>query len=518
MLRLDLDTSKVDLCHALAESIARKVNEELSGRSTVTIERTVARLFGVEGVSPSGVPLANVLVDHLVSLGKVEDGVAIHLANACAVLDLSPQDVAAKVAAKEVDLGSLPWRGAEECRAKAKELTCAALAKIQARREERAELLEAYPVHGRPWLYVIVATGDIYEDIAQARMAAQQGADVIAVIRSTGQSLLDYVPHGVTREGYGGTYATQDNFRLMRAALDEESKRLGRYVRLVNYSSGLCMPEIAAMGALERVDLMLNDAMYGILFRDINAERTLIDQRFSRMINAYAGIIINTGEDNYLTTVDALSSGHSVVASQFINYHFAHLSGLKDGQIGLGHAFEIDPNIEDSFLLELASALLVRELFPSCPVKFMPPTVHKTGDIFFAHALDASFNLVSVITGQSIHLVGMLTEAVHTPLLQDRYASIRAAAYARTAARHLGQDLSLEKGGKIERRAGEVLDKALSLLKDVEAKGLFRALEEGVFAGIRRKREGGKGLEGVFTKSPAYYNPVEEGLKRELGI
>jgi beta-lysine 5,6-aminomutase alpha subunit len=518
MLRLDLDASKVHLCHALAESVARKVNEELSGRSTVTIERTVARLFGVEGVSSSGVPLANALVDHLVSLGKMEDGVAIHLANACAVLDLSPEEVSAKVAAKELDLGSLPWRGAEECRAKARELTDAALARIRARRKEREDLLEAYPVHGRPWLYVIVATGDIYEDIAQARMAAAQGADVIAVIRSTGQSLLDYVPHGATREGYGGTYATQENFRLMRAALDEESKRLGRYVRLVNYCSGLCMPEIAAMGAMERVDLMLNDAMYGILFRDINAERTLIDQKFSRMINAYAGVIINTGEDNYLTTVDALSSAHSVVASQFINYHFAHLSGLRDEQIGLGHAFEIDPDIEDSFLLELAGALLVRELFPSCPIKYMPPTVHKTGDIFFAHILDASFNLVSVATGQSVHLVGMLTEAVHTPLLQDRYASIKAAAYARKAARHLRQDLKLEKGGKVERRAREILEKALSLLQSIEDKGMFRALEEGVFAGIRRTRDGGKGLEGVFSKGPAYYNPVEEALKRELGI
>ena len=42
---------------------------------------------------------------------------------------------------------------------------------------------------------------------------------------------------------------------------------LGRYVRLVNYCSGLCMPEIAAMGALERLDMMLNDAMYGVLFK-----------------------------------------------------------------------------------------------------------------------------------------------------------------------------------------------------------------------------------------------------------
>ncbi len=252
--------------------------------------------------------------------------------------------------------------------------------------------------------------------------------------------------HGATTEGYGGTYATQENFRIMREALDVESRRLGRYIRLVNYCSGLCMPEIAAMGAVERLDMMLNDAMYGILFRDINAERTLIDQRFSRMLNAYAGVIINTGEDNYLTTVDALNSGQSVLASQFINYHFAKKAGLSDEHIGLGHAFQIDPGIEDSLSYEIASALLVRSLFPKCPVKFMPPTVHKSGDIFFAHALDASFNVVSVLTGQSIHLVGMLTEAVHTPLLQDRYASIRAAKYLRTGGNASERALSLGKG------------------------------------------------------------------------
>lgn len=518
MLKVRFDTNTADACHSMASAVAAKVNEELKSFSTVAIERTVARLFGIEGVGPGGVPLVNALVSHLESLGLLQDGAAIHLANACLALDLPPEEVAKRIAAGKLDMSKVPWNGSEACRAKADEMAASALNRIAAKRRERAQMLEAYPVQGSPWLYVIVATGDIYEDIVQAKMAASQGADIIAVIRSTGQSLLDYVPHGATREGYGGTYATQENFRLMRAALDEESKRLGRYIRLVNYCSGLCMPEIAAMGAVERLDLMLNDAMYGVLFRDINAERTFIDQRFSRMINAFAGIIINTGEDNYLTTVDALNSGQSVIASQFINYHFAKLSGLPDEQIGLGHAFEIDPHVEDSLLLELAGALLVRDLFPSCPVKFMPPTVHKSGDIFFAHALDASFNMVSTMTGQSIHLVGMLTEAVHTPLLQDRYVSIKAASYMRNAAKHMRENLILEPDGKVERRAAELLSKTETLLKEISDKGLFGAIESGTFAGVKRTRGGGKGLEGVFPKSSAYYNPVEEQLKRELGL
>src|SRR3712207_5576300 len=143
------------------------------------------------------------------------------------------------------------------------------------------------------------------EDIPQAQAAARAGADVIAVIRSTGQSLLDYVPEGATREGFAGTYATQENFRLMRAALDETSRELGRYVRLTNYASGLCMPEMAVLAGLERLDMMLNDSMYGILFRDINPIRTFVDQRFSRQIHARAGIIINTRSEEHTSELQS---------------------------------------------------------------------------------------------------------------------------------------------------------------------------------------------------------------------
>lgn len=516
MLRLSIDTKTVDRCHEIAENITSRVMEELSSLSTVAIERTVARFAGVDGVTPDGVPLPNVLVDHLAEKGKIHDGVAVHLANACLALGKTPVQVSRMIAGGETDISTLEWQGTEEVTRKAREMCRDSLDKIRARRAEREALLEELPVTQTPWLYVICATGNIHEDAVQGKMAAAQGADVIAVIRSTGQSLLDFVPHGLTTEGFGGTYATQANFRLMREALDEKSRKLGRYVRLVNYCSGLCMPEIAYIGAVERLDMMLNDAMYGILFRDINMERTFADQNFSRMINAYAGIIINTGEDNYLTTVDAFNAGPSVLASQFMNYHFAKKAGLRDEQIGLGHAFEIDPAIEDSLSYELAMALLVRQLFPDCPVKYMPPTVHKKGDIFSAHVLDSNFNLVSVLTGQTIHLVGMLTEAIHTPLVQDRYLSIKSAAYMRRAAQNLGHNLEIKRGGFLDTRAASILDDTLKLLREVNEKGLFAAITEGVFAGVKRLRTGGKGREGVFKKSRWYFNPVEEDLRAGL--
>ena len=330
----------------------------------------------------------------------------------------------------------------------------------------------------------------MYQDIPQAQAAAREGADIVAVIRSTGQSLLDYVPEGATREGYAGTYATRENFRLMRAALDDVSRELGRYVRLTNYASGLCMPEIAALAGLERLDMMLNDCMYGIIFRDINPQRTFIDQRFARQVHARAGIIINTGEDNYLTTADAVDAAHTVVVSQLLNEFFAKEAGLADGQLGLGHAFEINPDVPDSFVLELAHAQLVRELFPDAPLKYMPPTKHMTGNVFAGYLLDAFFNLAGVMTDQSILLVGMMTEGIHTPFLSDRDLALENVRYVARAAARLGRGLP-PAAGRLRRSSGPSRCSARpsDLLRKIDRDGLLTAIAEGTF-GITRRPPG----------------------------
>ena len=315
------------------------------------------------------------------------------------------------------------------------------------------------------------------------------------------------MPYGATTEGFGGTYATQENFRLMRAALDEVGAEEHRYIRLCNYCSGLCMPEIAAMGALERLDVMLNDALYGILFRDINMQRTLIDQSFSRRINAFAGVIINTGEDNYLTTADAVEEAHTVLASQFLNEQFALCAGLPEEQQGLGHAFEIDPARENGFLYELAQAQMAREIFPKAPLKYMPPTKFMTGNIFRGHVQDALFNMVTILTGQKIHLLGMMTEAIHTPFMSDRALSIENARYVFNTMKDLGEEMTFKPDGIMAHRADEVLTKAADLLEKIEHDGLFATLEHGTFADIKRMRDGGKGLNGVVLRAEGYYNP-----------
>jgi beta-lysine 5,6-aminomutase alpha subunit len=514
--RLHLPPERIARARELASSIVAPVTEFIDAHTTVTVERATLRLAGADGADPDGVPVPNLVVDQLRE--RLEEGALKYWVNA---LLRTGEDVAGlnQKVASGLRIDSLPLADPAALEEKASELVAACARRVKGNRALREERLANYAGKNHsPLLYVIVATGNIHEDVKQARAAAEQGADVVAVIRTTAQSLLDYVPYGATTEGFGGTYATQENFRIMRAALDEVVERQGRYIYLTNYASGLCMPEIAAMGALERLDMMLNDSMYGILFRDINMYRTFVDQKFSRMINAWAGVIINTGEDNYLTTSDAVEKAYTVLASQFLNERFAHVAGLAPWQMGLGHAFEMDPTIKNGFLMELAQALMAREIFPDAPLKYMPPTKFMTGDIFKGVVQNALFNFVSQMTGQGIHLLGMLTEAIHTPFMQDRFLALENAKYVMNNMADLGAEVEFKKDGVIVKRANAVLEETVAFLEKIERSGLMPAIEEGLFADIKRPRDMGKGLEGLRKKADGYWNPFETHLHRELGL
>jgi beta-lysine 5,6-aminomutase alpha subunit len=164
----------------------------------------------------------------------------------------------------------------------------------------------------------------------------------------------------------------------------------------------------------------------------------------------------------------------------------------------------------------LAQAQMAREIFPNCPLKYMPPTKYKTGNIFKGHIQDALFNMITILTDQRIHLLGMLTEAIHTPFMQDRALSIENAKYIFENMKNLGKEILFKEGGIMEKRANYVLNQAFNLLKQIEQIGLFKTIEKGIFAGISRPIDGGKGLEGVVKKDDRYYNPFLKLMTKEL--
>jgi beta-lysine 5,6-aminomutase alpha subunit len=556
--KLDLDQGLVESCRQAAAQIAADVGEQVAGMTTVSVERTVARLFGVDGANELGAPLPNVLVDHVRSRGGLGKGVAHWIANGLIHAEsvgsppewesgqagervggraskqadervggraskqaderVGAQKIAEAVEEGTLDLCALAQAPESAIRERARAELAQSLDRIGTRMEERRALRERLGESAAPLRYVLTATGNVYEDVAHSLAVAEAGGDIVAVIRSTAQSLLDYVPYGPTTEGYGGTFATQANFAIMRAALDEWSEQHGRYVRLSSFCSGLCMSEIAVMGAIEGFDNMVNDALYGILYRDINPLRGLLDQRVSRTINGYFGVVINTGEDNYLRTADALEAAPSVTASQFINYQLARASGVPDEQIALGDAFEIDTPVTNGLLYEWAQAQLTRELFPDCPVKYMPPTRHMDGNLFRTHACDTLFNLVTVATGQGIQTIGVPTEGIFTPHIHDRVLGLQNVNYVFNAARDLGEEIEFKHGGIIQTRAQQVLRDAHLMLERIAEIGLFKAIEGGVFGDVSRRLEEGRGMEGIVATDESYFNPATELMQETLSV
>jgi beta-lysine 5,6-aminomutase alpha subunit len=513
---LVLDHQLIQTLSASAQKVAQDVDELVKGKTTVSIERTIARLVSIDGVDKiNAIPLPNMIVDSLVRKDALQKGLAYWLGNAILHTGKDPQTLAEMVACAEIDLTDLPIHEPRRIQEAIIPLCRAGLEKITRQRSRREQRLQTFGIAPPPLLYVIVGTGSVEEDVTHALASASYGADIISVIRSTAQSLLDYIPYGATYEGYGGTYATQENFRILRAELDAWSDEHRRYVRLSNFCSGLCMPELAAIGALEGLDNMVNDALYGILYRHINPLRTFIDQKFSRMINSFAGITINTGEDNYLRMVDAAQAFPSVVCSHMVNYHLARLAGMPDEQIALGNAFEVNPDVPNGFLLEWANALLTRELFPQCKTKYMPPTRYMDGNIFRTHAADTLFNLISIATRQDIHLVGMMTEGLVNPYIQDRILSLENVRQVFNSAAMLYDELIPKPGGIIQSTANNILHQAAILMETIEQNGLFRAIEQGVFGGIRRSMEGGAGKEGVFSTDGFYFNPLADLIQNE---
>ena len=507
--KLHLDAGVVEACRQAAALIAGRMAEETAGKTTLSVERAVTRLLGVDGISELDIPLPNALVDHVRDGGELGRGIAYWLGNAMLQTSRGAQEIAEAVGAGELNICSLApaedWAIRElvegECRRR--------MGPIRRRMEERREQRER--LGGPPPLrYVLSATGNVYDDVVHALAVAETGGDVVSMTRSTAQSLLEHVPYGPTTEGFGGTFATQENFRILREALDQWCEQNGRYIRLSSFCSGLCMTEFATLGAMEGLDNMVNDALYGILYRDINPVRTMIDQRVSRTITGYFGIVINTGEDNYLRTADALAAAPSVTASQFINHRLARDSGMTDEQIALGDAFEIDPPTTNGLLYEWAQAQLTRELFPDCPIKYMPPTRHMDGNLFRTHACDTLFNLITIATGQGIQTAGVPTEGVFTPHLHDRVVGLECVDYVFNYARDLGEEIQFKPDGMICSRAREVLRQAHELLERIAEVGMFGAIEDGTFGDVRRRIDEGRGIDGIMAIDEGYLNPALE--------
>ena len=183
--KLNLDPKIVDSARTHAANIAHDMQKFIERHTTVSTERTILRLLGVDGVDDVDNPLPNVVVDQLKDKGALPTGAAYWIGNAMVQTGKTPQTIAEEMAEGKLDITQLDTCSQEEAAKALEPVIKETFAKIDAQKAKRQEYLDTIGEGPEPYIYVIVATGNIYEDVIQAQAAVRQGADIIAVIRTT---------------------------------------------------------------------------------------------------------------------------------------------------------------------------------------------------------------------------------------------------------------------------------------------------------------------------------------------
>ncbi len=110
MKKLNLDEAKIARGRELAGQIVDQIQTYINDHSTVTVERAILRLLGIDGVDRAEVPLVNGVVNYLQKAGVLGKGVVYWLVNAMLHLQQSPQQIAEAVVDGQLALEQLPQK------------------------------------------------------------------------------------------------------------------------------------------------------------------------------------------------------------------------------------------------------------------------------------------------------------------------------------------------------------------------------------------------------------------------
>ena len=201
--RVPLDPATVRTARRLARRAARPVVRLAGTHTTVSVERATLRLAGLEGADAERVPWVNHLADAVRANVGLEHGVALPVWDALRrgvapdLLTLAQKAATGGAGRSGVEFRVPAGRDAERAARAARAAVAAGVRRIDRSRATRARLVQRLgDPPRRPWIYLIVATGDIYEDIPQAQAAARAGRG-----RDRGDPLHGAEPAGLRAGG-----------------------------------------------------------------------------------------------------------------------------------------------------------------------------------------------------------------------------------------------------------------------------------------------------------------------------
>ena len=195
--KLNLNRNLVDKARESARRIAEDTQNFIDLHTTVTVERAVCRLLGIDGINALEVPLPNVVVDHLFDKGLLPGGAAYYIGNAMAETGMNPQQIAESIDRGELDLSAVAPHSIEEIRAAVMPVAEATAERIRTNVAKRNDYLNSFGDKTDPYLYVIVATGNIYEDIEKFAFFSKAAISALPSLdcRKTGCGHYRRYPH-----------------------------------------------------------------------------------------------------------------------------------------------------------------------------------------------------------------------------------------------------------------------------------------------------------------------------------
>ncbi len=396
----------LDRLQTLAEPLAAAWAARASASTTVGRERATLRAFGVAGLDHEGRPLAWAVVDRWLAgaPGRLGSGIALPFATAMLVYEMPAQEIALDVASGAIDLDleaelltDAERRAAAED--EARRLGRAALARIDANRTARAELLAMLGDAPRPWLGAVIAEATAGAAAAEAASLGWAGADLVRVEVPAGRELAMRLlglgvgietPEATLRDVVGdpgdedpasAPTGSQRGLGHLRRALDQVAAERRAYIRLGTAAPALSAPEQAVVAAFERVDVVSADPFAEIVGAGVDPDRALADHAFAYRLHGRGGSLLSldagplvVGPDlaRGLPATEAALAGRAL-ALQLLAARIAAAAGLTPSSVALGAIPDWLVEEPGAGPRGLAEVVVRRALHPGHPLSFTAP-------------------------------------------------------------------------------------------------------------------------------------------------
>jgi hypothetical protein len=400
---MDLRTVEgLDRVRGLAAGLAATLGGAARAATTPAIERATLRLIGVGGLDRAGRPLAASVVDRAIGddPGRLARGVLLPFVAALRLYESEPREIALDVASGTIDLdleadALVDPARRDDVTSAARDLVAAALARIEANRTARLDLIEVLGDPPIPRLGVPMRSPLLDRAASEAATLVSGGADVVVIDVPASRELADRLsdpadpadiglstPREPRIDGEIPPAGSQRALAEIRIAVDAASAERRSYARIALAPRSLSAAETAVVAGFERLDALLADPMSEIVVDGVDPARALADHSFARRILRRAGgrLYVSPGPLVVAPDLAAGAPATAVVragralALQALSIELARGDGFDDAGILVGALPEWILDERSAASIALATVAAQRLLFPGLGLGLAEPT------------------------------------------------------------------------------------------------------------------------------------------------